>query len=164
MIIGAGPLGLLAIHFAQRLGVHVRAVDPVIERRRMAIELGAADAVATVSELEPGAADLVLDTAGFETTWRGAIDAVASGGTIVVLGLGDAEGRVPMALLVRRGLALRGQFAYSRHDFARAVAILLDAELDRSWVELRALQDGAQAFADLVGRPNEVTKLVLSQH
>ena len=74
----------------------------------------------TPRDLEPGAATIALDAAGFEATWRGAIDAVQNGGTVVVLGLGNAEGTFPMALLVRRAITVRGQFAYTRADFAQS--------------------------------------------
>jgi threonine dehydrogenase-like Zn-dependent dehydrogenase len=161
-VFGCGPIGLLAIHLGARAGAHVSAVDPVPERRETARRLGAAEVVATSADLEPGAAALALDAAGFETTWSGAIDAVANGGTVVVLGLGDAVGRLPMAVLVRRAITLRGQFAYSRADFARAVEILAEGDLDLGWLSPAALDEGAQAFANLVERPAEYTKVILS--
>jgi threonine dehydrogenase-like Zn-dependent dehydrogenase len=161
VVLGAGPLGLLAVHLAARGGAHVTVVDPLPVRRETALRLGAAGAVATADELEPGAS-LVLDAAGFEPTWRAAIDAVRSGGTVVMLGLGQAEGVFPMAVLVRRGITLRGQFAYSRSDFARAVEVLAAGELDVDWLSTAPLDDGAQAFADLVDRPAEHTKVLLT--
>ena len=91
-----------------------------------------------------------------------AIDAVENGGNVVVLGLGNAEGSFPMATLVRRAINLRGQFAYSRADFARAVDILADGDLDLSWLSDAALADGAQAFANLVERPDEFSKVLLA--
>ncbi len=161
-VFGCGPIGLLATHLAARAGAHVSAVDPVPERREIARRLGAAEAVASPGDLRPGAAVLALDAAGFEETWRGAIDAVANGGTVVVLGLGSAEGSFPMALLVRRAITLRGQFAYSRADFARAVEILAEGDLDLGWLSSAALDDGADAFANLVERPAQYTKVILS--
>jgi threonine dehydrogenase-like Zn-dependent dehydrogenase len=79
-----------------------------------------------------------------------------------MLGLGQAEAQFPMALLVRRAITLRGQFAYSRADFAQAVEILAEGDLDLGWLSSAALDDGAQAFANLVERPSEYTKVILS--
>ena len=79
-----------------------------------------------------------------------------------MLGLGQAEGAFPMAVLVRRGITLRGQFAYSRADFARAVEVLAAGDLDVDWLSTAPLDDGAQAFADLVDRPAEHTKVLLT--
>jgi len=162
VVLGCGPIGLLAVHLAARAGAQVTAVDPVPERLELARGLGASLGVSSPDELEPGAATLALDAAGFETTWRGAIDAVRNGGTVVVLGLGTAEGQFPMAVLVRRAIGLRGQFAYSRADFARAVEILAEGDLDLGWLSSAALDQGAAAFANLVDRPAEYTKVILS--
>ena len=115
-MLGSGPLGLLAVHLAAREGADVTVVDPAAGPARDRPAPRAVAAVATAGELEPGAS-LVFDAAGFEPTWRAAIDAVRSGGTVVMLGLGQAEGAFPMAVLVRRGITLRGQFAYSALRF-----------------------------------------------
>jgi threonine dehydrogenase-like Zn-dependent dehydrogenase len=161
-VLCCGPIGLLAIHLAHRSGARVSAVDPLAGRRETARRLGADHAVATPAELEPAAAALALDAAGFESTWRGAIDAVANGGNVVMLGLGSAEGSFPMAALVRRAITLRGHFAYSRADFALAVEILAEGDLDLGWLSAAALADGPRAFANLVERPSEYTKIILS--
>lgn len=150
---GAGPIGLLTVFLAARDGATVRVVDPVEERVRAAELLGATDFDEPV--------ELAVDAAGFEVTWRAAIDSVENGGHVVVLGLGIAEGIFPMATLVRRAISVRGQFAYSRADFARAVEILGDEDLDLSWLTDAPLAEGAQAFANLVERPAEFSKVVL---
>jgi threonine dehydrogenase-like Zn-dependent dehydrogenase len=153
VVLGAGPIGLLTVFLLARAGTRVRAVDPVASRLDTARLLGATDF--------EGPAELAVDAAGFEATWAAAIDAVAAGGAVVVLGLGTAEGSFPMATLVRRAIRLRGQFAYSRAEFARAVEILAAGELDLSWTSDAPLADGARAFRDLVERPAEFSKVVL---
>jgi threonine dehydrogenase-like Zn-dependent dehydrogenase len=153
-VFGAGPIGLLSVYVAARNGARVRAVDPVESRRETARALGATDF--------DGPADLAVDAAGFETTWRSSIDAVRNGGQVVVLGLGNGEGNFPMAVLVRRAIRLLGQFAYSRADFQKAVEILAEDDLDLSWLTDAALAEGAQAFANLVERPAEFSKVVLA--
>jgi 2-desacetyl-2-hydroxyethyl bacteriochlorophyllide A dehydrogenase len=157
-VLGCGPLGLLTVYVAARSGAIVTAVDPLPERRAIAERLGAAT---IADELEPGAFDLVVDAAGFEATWRAALAGVRSAGTIVMLGLGNAEGTFPMAQLVRRAINLRGQFAYSRAEFARALEILAEGDLALDWLTTAPLADGAHAFANLVDRPADYAKVVL---
>jgi threonine dehydrogenase-like Zn-dependent dehydrogenase len=152
-VFGAGPIGLLTTFLAARAGAVVRVVDPVDERVATARKLGATDF--------DGPADLAVDAVGIEATWRASIDAVANGGTVVVLGLGNAEGAFPMAVLVRRAVTMRGHFAYSRAEFAQAVDILADGDLDLGWLSNARLADGAEAFANLVGRPAEFSKVLL---
>jgi threonine dehydrogenase-like Zn-dependent dehydrogenase len=154
VVFGAGPIGLLSVFLAARDGATVRAVDPVAARVETAELLGASDF--------DGPADLAVDAAGVEATWRAAIDAVANGGQVVVLGLGAAEGLLPFATIVRRAIRVRGQFAYSRADFTRAVEVLADEDLDLSWLSDATLADGAQAFANLVERPEEYSKVLLA--
>jgi len=151
---GAGPIGLLTVFLAARAGAIVRAVDPVLERLELAHRLGATGF--------DGPADLAVDAAGFAATWREAIDAVANGGDVVVLGLGDAEATFPMALVVRRAITVHGRFAYSRAEFARALEILAEEDLALDWITDAALADGAQAFEDLVERPARFTKILLA--
>ena len=152
-VLGAGPIGLLTVWLAAKSGKTVRAVDPVESRLETARLLGATDF--------EGPADLAVDAAGFEATWRAAIDAVKNGGQVVAVGLGQAEGSLPFNVIVRRAIRIRGQFAYSRADFARAVELLAEGDLDLTWTTDMSLAEGAQAFANLVERPAEFSKVVL---
>jgi len=158
-VLGCGPLGLLTVYLARRAGAHVTAVDPLAERRAIAERLGAAD---TAAELDAGDFDLVVDAAGFEPTWRAALAGARAGGTVVMLGLGHAEAAFPMAMLVRRAVTLRGQFAYTRAEFARALDVLAEGDLPLDWLETVPLAEGADAFANLVDRPAEYAKVVLA--
>ncbi|MCW2975136.1 MAG: Alcohol dehydrogenase GroES domain protein [Actinomycetia bacterium] len=157
VVFGYGPIGLLTIFLAARAGAEVTAIDPVAARRETAARLGASS-----FEVAPAAADLAVDAAGFEETWRGSVDAVRNGGSVVVVGLGRAEGTFPMATIVRRAVTVRGQFAYSRRDFARAVEILAEGDLDLGWISEVAPADGAEAFANLVERLGEYSKVLLT--
>ncbi len=157
-VLGCGPLGLLTVYLAARSGAEVTAVDPLPERRAIAERLGAGT---TAAELPPDGVELVVDAAGFEATWRAGLAGVRAGGTIVMLGLGNAEAPFPMAQLVRRAIHLRGQFAYTRAEFARALEILAQGDLPLDWLSNAPLADGADAFANLVDRPAEYAKVVL---
>jgi threonine dehydrogenase-like Zn-dependent dehydrogenase len=158
-VLGCGPLGLLTVYLARRGGAHVTAVDPLEERRAVAERLGAAD---TAAELDAGDFDLVVDAAGFEATWRAGLAGVRAGGTVVMLGLGHADAAFPMAVLVRRAVTLRGQFAYTRAEFARALDVLAQSDLPLDWLRTAPLAEGADAFANLVDRPAEYTKVILT--
>jgi threonine dehydrogenase-like Zn-dependent dehydrogenase len=161
VVFGAGPLGLLTTFLGARAGATVTTVDPLADRLPLAEQLGAKAIATDGDSLPPAAADLVVDAAGFEATWRAALAAVKSGGSIVMLGLGNAEGAFPMAQLVRRAIRLRGQFAYTRADFAQAVEILAEGGLPLHWLSTAPLAEGAEAFANLVDRPAEFSKVLL---
>jgi 2-desacetyl-2-hydroxyethyl bacteriochlorophyllide A dehydrogenase len=161
LVVGCGPLGLLTTLLASRAGGEVVAVDPLPERRLIAQTVGAADVGASYTAAEHGAFDLVIDAAGYESTWRTGIDALRPNGELVILGLGQPEGSFPMAVLVRRAIRVRGQFAYSRTDFETALDVLGDLSLVFDWVEDVPLGDGAAAFRDLAEHPDRFTKVLL---
>jgi len=68
----------------------------------------------------------------------------------------------PMAVLVRRAVTLRGQFAYTRAEFAQAVDVLAEGDLPLDWLQTAPLAEGADAFANLVDHPAEYAKVVLT--
>ena len=161
LVLGCGPIGLLTVFACARAGARVVALDPVSARRAHATLLGAETTLAAPDESLGASFDLAVDAAGVQATWWTAVAAVRNGGQVVVLGLGQATGSMPMAEIVRRSIRLRGQFAYTRADFAEALEILSVGDLDLAWVVERSLSDGARAFADLVDHPTEFIKVLL---
>jgi L-iditol 2-dehydrogenase len=160
-VVGGGPIGLLAVYCLALRGARVLAVEPLPARRALAERLGAAATFADAGELEPGGADLAVDAVGIEAAWRGAIAAVRTGGSVALVGLGQSEGLVPVGDLVRRGVVLRGHYAYTRADFEEALGLLAAQPPPLDWVETLPLTEGAEAFRRLVEEPASYTKLLL---
>jgi threonine dehydrogenase-like Zn-dependent dehydrogenase len=161
LIIGGGPIGLLGVYATVRLGARVLAVEPLPHRRELAVRLGAAEVFADAAEVPPGSADLVIDAVGIEPTWRGGIAAVRSGGSVCVVGLGQPEGGMPVGDLVRRGVTVRGHYAYSRADFEAALDFLADAPPPLDWIDVVGLDQAAEGFRRLVEEPDSVTKVLV---
>jgi threonine dehydrogenase-like Zn-dependent dehydrogenase len=162
LVLGGGPIGLLAVWLCARRGAEVVCVEPVAERRGLAESFGAASVLASAAEVAPGAADYALDAVGVEETWRGAIAGVRPGGRVTLVGLGQAEGEMPAADMVRRGISVRGHYAYTRRDFEGALDFLATNPLPLEWLTVMDLEEGAEAFRRLVEQPSSVTKVVLS--
>lgn len=161
-VLGGGPIGLLTVYAGALSGARVLAVEPFERRRELAQRLGAEEVFADVSELSPGSADVVIDAVGIEPTWRGGIAAVRSGGSVCVVGLGQSEGRIPMGELVRRGIVVRGHYAYTREDFAAALDLLVRNPPPLDWLSVVALEEAADGFRRLVEEPDDVTKVLVS--
>ena len=161
LVIGCGPIGLLSVAHAAAAGVRVTAVEPLPARRALATRLGASEVLASVADVRPGAADVAVDAVGVEPAWRAAIGGVRSGGTVVLVGLGKDVGAMPVTDLVRRGVSVSGHFAYTRQDFADALAELAAGRVPTDWLEVMPLQSGAQAFARLADEPERTTKILL---
>jgi threonine dehydrogenase-like Zn-dependent dehydrogenase len=162
VVVGGGPIGLLAVYWCARRGARVLAVEPLAARRLLAERLGATAVHADVAELPAGEADLAIDAVGVEAAWRGAIAAVRPGGSVALVGLGQAEGAMPVADLVRRGIGVHGHYAYTRPDFEAALRLLSEDPPPLDWLTVLPLADGAEGFRRLADEPDRYAKVLLA--
>jgi threonine dehydrogenase-like Zn-dependent dehydrogenase len=161
LVVGCGPIGLLSVYLAARRGAEVIAVEPVDGRREWASRLGAAHTMAAAEEAAGLGAELTVDAVGAEVTWRAAIAGTRAGGEVVLVGLAQDDGGMPVADLVRRGIRVRGQFAYTRDEFAEALELLAGDGLPADWLEVMPLEDGLAAFSRLADAPDGTAKILL---
>lgn len=116
VVFGAGAVGLSAVMGARIAGCRtIVAVDPIASRRALAAELGATD---TIDPSDTEVAAAVLDATGgaaaaLDTTARPDVIATAvtvlrSRGTLALLGLGALTAELPVALIMGKGLTVRG--------------------------------------------------------
>jgi threonine dehydrogenase-like Zn-dependent dehydrogenase len=162
LVIGCGSIGLLVVHAAALAGADVTAADPVPERAAEAARLGARRVLPSAADVGPGGADLVIDTVGAQPTWTSGVRAARSGGTVVIVGLAQPAGTMPVGDLVRRGVSVRGHYAYEPGDFAAAIRLLVASPPQLSPVAVLPLARGPEAFERLVTRPGSAVKILLS--
>jgi len=85
LIIGAGPAGCAAaIVLARAAGFRVWVTSRSEDKRKRALDLGAADAFEPGARL-PGRVDAVIESVG-EATWQHSLRSVRPGGRVVVCG------------------------------------------------------------------------------
>jgi len=162
LVVGGGPIGLLTVYACAIQGIETSAVEPVASRRALAADLGATRVTASVSDPGLPAADIAIDAVGIEATWQGAIARVRTGGSVTVIGLGQAEGAVAVGDMVRRAITLRGHYAYTRADFDAALRMLAEHPPSLDWLTVMPLRDGAEAFRRLVEEPAGTIKALLA--
>lgn len=119
LVVGAGSQGLLACLALAGRGPEVHAIDVNPARAAFARTLGAL-------ELERGGPiggmALVIDTVGTPASTAVALEHVAIGGTILVLGLDAQAFELSAQTLVRRQLTIRGSLTYDHPaDFGMTV-------------------------------------------
>ena len=111
----------------------------------------------------PGGADLVFDAVGKESTRRLAIDLLRPGGCAVMIGLATESTPIRFDEVIRRGLTVRGAYAYSDADYDEALAWLLDGRAGLGELEpVQPLDAGPDAFAELAAGPSERLKVFLA--
>ncbi len=161
VVLGCGPIGLLAIHTARHLGLRATAVEPLASRRELAAKLGAETVHQDLAAVEGAGADAVIDAVGVGATASAAVAAARRGASVVVIGLGAEEGAVPVARMVRDGIRMRGHYAYTRADFGAALELLASDPPDVEWLTVVALQDTAAGIQALIERPQSTTKVIV---
>jgi len=67
-------------------------------------------------DLAKVAPELIVDYAGFGTTTAGAIDAVAVGGTVVLVGMGKLETTINTSNLILKSVQLNGSVGGTVED------------------------------------------------
>jgi (R,R)-butanediol dehydrogenase / meso-butanediol dehydrogenase / diacetyl reductase len=168
VVIGAGTIGLMTLQ-AARLGGEGRTavLEPNPDRRAAAAVLGAsatfADEAAVRAALEGGdGADLVFDAVGLPVTRRLALDLLRPGGCAVMVGLAADATPVDFHALVRRGLTVRGSYAYTDDDYDAALRLLLEGSAGLGELEpVRPLDAGPDLFAELAAGPTARLKVFL---
>jgi threonine dehydrogenase-like Zn-dependent dehydrogenase len=145
-VIGAGTLGLLTIAaLRQRHGpdVPIIATAKYPEQRALARALGATTVVepaglgrairtSTASMMVghrlTGGLPTIVDCVGSPASLAQALDVVAPGGTILVVGM-PGHTSLDLTSLWHRETAIRGCYAYVRDDFDTAISLVVDAGL-----------------------------------
>ena len=140
LVVGAGPIGLLAALIGVQLGGEVHVLDRVTTGPKPALveQLGAEYHTGTVADigLTP---DIVVECTGVVSLVLQAADNVASGGIVCLTGVGSPNTSTsgPASALatdaVLKNLVVFGTVNANRRHYYRAADVL--ARADRSWLE-----------------------------
>ncbi|MFI1031359.1 zinc-binding dehydrogenase [Streptomyces sp. NPDC020951] len=158
-VLGAGPIGLLVLTAARHAGAARIVVTDLLDTKRdRAVRLGAdaglpadaADLTAQAHVALGGPADVVFDCVAREQSMAQAIDLVAKGGQIIVVGVG-APGTTPIRLdLVQdREIRIEGTLMYTADDYRTAMSLITSGAIatDDIVTATFPLEDAGKAFA-----------------
>src|SRR5450631_620404 len=164
VVIGLGPIGLLTVATLHARGIGpIVGVEPVEDRRRLALELGAATAVSEIREVRShiAPAPAVIECSGYAPLLHVAADLVAPGGRLVLVGVAFGETTVIPLMWVTREIEIIGSIASSRSDFAVSLGMLAaDAGIARVTTRRVALAQVPEVFEELI-TPSSGGKVVV---
>ena len=170
-VIGAGPVGLLAVMTAQLFGpARVFCVDMVPERLRLAAELGAipvdgaGDPVQAIKDQTGGhGADSSIECVGLMASVDTAIRCVRGGGTISMVGVpAKSAADFPYLQLWLKDLTFRAGWCNVQKYMRPMLALIESGRLqpERIISHRMKLEEGVEAYRMFAAR--EATKIVLT--
>ena len=164
IVVGLGPIGLLTVAVLRARGMSpVIGVDPVADRRRLALQLGAANIAAELHEVRGATAPApaVFECSGRPELLHTAADLVAPGGVLVMLGVPFGEATVLPLMWVTREIRVVGSIASGAADFEASIDMLTaDQSLAHIVTRRIGLDEVPAAFQDLIA-PSSGGKVVV---
>lgn len=132
-VLGAGPIGLLAVAAARAAGAGRVAAADLLPLRLEAAEKMGAERTVNAAEEDAGAAlrdwaDVVLECVGVEQTLAQAFQVARPGGRVAWIGMGAASAQVPVVKAQAKELLITGVFRYA-NVYPSAVALLAAGKL-----------------------------------
>lgn len=158
LIVGAGPIGIAAIHFASIGGGAVTVVEPNDARRRWVGEVCAVEAIAAPDGRQ---FDVVIDATGHPQAMEQSFHHVAYGGRLVFVGVIKARIAFDDALLHAKEITLLAS-RNSHQQFPGIIRLVEDGRFDpQAWITHRLpLEDVPSRFEQVVAAPG-VVKIVI---
>jgi threonine 3-dehydrogenase len=140
LVSGAGPIGLMATAIARHAGArHVVVSEPNAFRRALATRMGA---TVVVDPRERGLTDVfgeldmvegfdvAMEMSGNPTALRNAIEAMAHGGGVAILGIPTQEIALDVSAIVFKMLTLRGIYGREMYETWYKMTVMLQSGLD----------------------------------
>jgi threonine 3-dehydrogenase len=142
LVSGAGPIGLMATAVVRHAGArHIVVSEPNAYRRELALRMGATlaidpgeraltDVFAELGMVE--GFDVALEMSGNPAALRGAIEAMAHGGGVAILGIPTQEIALDVNAIVFKMLTLRGIYGREMYETWYKMTVMLQSGLDIS--------------------------------
>lgn len=173
VIFGAGMIGLVSMKAAELNGAARRIlVDTNPRRLALAAAWGATDTinpsetnvVAEIEQLTQGAVQQAIDAVGLAATRQQAVQVVEKGGRVIFVGLHHDDTVLPGNTIVSREVEILGSSCYAHSDFARAISLVENRIVvpDRTWLDVRPLEEGKAAFDEQTEGSAPYPKIVLT--
>lgn len=149
-VYGVGGLGLSAIQIASVIGADVIAISRNPARRKLALELGAVDAIdpdeAPVDEqlrdLTQGlGVHAYIDVVGIESSLQQGVRAVRKGGIVVILGYSVPSLNTPMPPMILSEVRIGGSRGSTREELMASVDLVASGKVKTIVGRTLALDD-----------------------
>lgn len=172
VIIGAGPIGLVAGMIAQAYGGHAILLDLVQERLDFAKTLGIeyvinsgeeTDVPGRIAEITGGMmAQQVMECSGANAAIRNTLDYVSNAGRITLTGWPKKETSIPTDLITKKEVDIRGART-SAGEFEEALELIRSRRVDmnRILTKVVSMEEAPEIIRDIEKNPGNYMKVVV---
>jgi 2-desacetyl-2-hydroxyethyl bacteriochlorophyllide A dehydrogenase len=173
LIVGAGPIGLAAASSARAIGASIAIADVSPSRLTFAertlgfertMQVGETDPIPQIRDVFGGLPSVVIDATGNARSMQTAFSLVAQAGTLVFVGLVQAEIAFNDPEFHRRELTVLASRNALPSDFAAVIRSMESGALDVSpWITHRAtLEDVPAVFPEWTDAASGVVKAIVT--
>jgi 2-desacetyl-2-hydroxyethyl bacteriochlorophyllide A dehydrogenase len=172
LVMGAGPIGLVILQAAKRLGAQVLVADLSAARLELAkkmqadvvIEPTKQDLAQAISEFTNGyGVDVAVDAVGAPSLFEQVIDLTAPAGRIVVIGFNPIPAQISELQITRKELEIRGS-RMNAGKFPEVIQWISAGEVETNLLVSHEFlfADINQAFALLDKEPDKTCKVIVT--
>ena len=158
VIIGAGGLGLMCLELLKAMkgrGAVVVDIDPA--KRQAAKKAGAlatvdgaaADAARAIKDAAGGPLWAIIDLVGSRATVSLALECIAKGGQLIIVGLFGGDITLPLPSIPQRELTIQGSYVGSLGELTELLALVRREKVPPIPIRTRPLEDASAALEDL---------------
>ncbi len=129
LIAGAGPIGLVTTRVARALGAsRIVVTDVNRDRLSAALASGATEIAVPGTDNIHGEFDAFIDCSGSSAAIAAGVLAVRPAGSVVLVGMGANELRLPLGVVQQRELVITGTFRYA-NTWPTAIALAASGQV-----------------------------------
>ncbi len=165
LVLGGGAIGLLAALILKAKGcTHIDIAETNALRRESINAQHCGDAYDPIANKPPHSEqyDVVLDCVGSGITRKTSCEAVRAGGIISHVGLQDSNDGFDSRRVTLQEVTFLGNYCYTTADMKASIDMLYQNRLgDLSWIDVRPMSAGGEAFSDLHHGRVAAAKIVL---
>lgn len=149
-IIGFGGLGQIGARCAVLEGAEVYVAEVKEDLWPLIEQAGVSKVVKNVRDLAEFEPEVIVDLAGFGTTTADAIEAIAPGGRVVLVGMGKLEATINTYPLIMKTVQLCGSAGGTKEHIAAVLGWMAKGELKPVLTEIPfdEIADGIQRLHD----------------
>lgn len=173
LIIGAGTIGILAAIYARSLGAEVWLSDVAEDKLEGAKRFGFDSFILNSSDEHlktevdkitgSSGFDVTIEAVGLPETFQNAIDSVAFGGRVVLIGVGKKNLDFNFTIIQKKEVNIYGSRNALKADFIKTIDEIKDGKLNLDGIITREYPylDAEKAFSDLDANSKKWLKVVL---